>query len=306
MKMFTPHLVRTIDFLKYRQVVLFFTLLVFAGSAGLALYRYQTRGSAFVYSVDFTGGTQVLLKFDTHVSSPAVKSALEAKGWNNVIIREFPNNELLVRIKAFENDSSGLGVLIRQALLDAMPNQGISILQTEAVGPGVGAELRSKSIYAVLFALLALLLYIAVTFWSFSYAIGAIVALVHDAIIMLTFFLLFDRDISITVIGAILAVLGYSINDTIVIFSRIRSNIKKMPLVPLDEVLNISINQTLTRTLLTSFTTLLTVASMVIFGGEALRDFSLVLLIGIIFGTYSSIFIASPVMMLFYRQEKGV
>ncbi len=305
MKVFTTQSARTIDFLKYSRIVLFFTALVFAGSAGLALYRSQTRGSAFMYSVDFTGGTQVLLKFDHAISSSEVKKALEAKGWAGIMTREFPNNELLVRVKAFENDAQGLGVLIQQAIMEAVPGTQATILSTEAVGPGVGAELRTKSIYAILFALIALLLYIAVTFWSFSYAVGAVVALIHDAIIMLTFFLLFDRDISITVIGAILAVLGYSINDTIVIFSRIRTNLKKMPQLPAAQVINLSINQTLTRTLLTSFTTLLTVASMVIFGGEALRDFSVVLLIGIIFGTYSSIFIASPVMLLFYKQEKA-
>lgn len=296
--------VRTIDFLKYRQIVLFFTAFVFAASAGLALYRYQTRGSAFMYSVDFTGGTQVLLKFNKNVSSRDVKNALESQGLPGVITREFQNNELLVRVKAFENDANGLGGRIRQIVQEAVPGIEVTILSTEAVGPGIGAELRDKSIYAILFSLIALLLYIAVTFWSFSYGIGAIVALIHDAIIMLTFFLLFDRDISITVIGAILAVLGYSINDTIVIFSRIRSNLKKLPQMAVIDVINLSITQTLTRTLLTSFTTLLTVLSMVIFGGEALRDFSMVLLIGIIFGTYSSIFIASPVMMLFYRREK--
>jgi len=305
MKFFTAQQVGTIDFLKYSRFILFCTTLVFAGSAGLALYRAQTRGSAFMYSVDFTGGTQVLLKFENAVSSSQIKNALEAKGWTSVITREFPNNELLIRVKAFENDAQGLGGLIRQAIIEALPETKVTILSTEAVGPGVGAELRSKSMYAILFSLIALLLYIAATFWSFSYAIGAVVALIHDAIIMLTFFLLFDRDISITVIGAILAVLGYSINDTIVIFSRIRTNLKKMAQLPVAQVINLSINQTLTRTLLTSFTTLLTVASMVIFGGEALRDFSVVLLIGIIFGTYSSIFIASPVMMLFYRQENS-
>jgi len=305
MKVFTAQSGNAIDFLKYNRFILFCTALVFAGSAGLALYRAQTRGSAFMYSVDFTGGTQVLLKFGNAVSSGQVKSALEAKGWTGIITREFPNNELLIRVKAFENDAQGLGGLIRQAIADALPGTEVTILSTEAVGPGVGAELRNKSIYAILFSLIALLFYIATTFWSFSYAIGAVVALIHDAIIMLTFFLLFDRDISITVIGAILAVLGYSINDTIVIFSRIRANLKKMPQASINHVINLSINQTLTRTLLTSFTTLLTVASMVIFGGEALRDFSVVLLIGIIFGTYSSIFIASPVMMLFYRQENS-
>lgn len=293
-----------IDFLRYRWAVLLYTVLVFAGAAGLAVYRWQTQGSAFVYSIDFTGGTQVLFKFDKPVSTNEIVGMLDAHGWKGASTREFANNELLVRVKDFENDARGLGERMRAVLVQNMPDVTVSVLQTEAVGAGVGAELRTKSIYAVLFSLIALLIYIAATFWSFAYAFGAIMALVHDAIVMLTFFLLFDREISITAIGAILAVLGYSINDTIVIFSRIRSNLKTMRHVSPAEAVNISINQTLTRTILTSVATLLTVVSMVVFGGEALRDFSITLLIGVVFGTYSSIFIASPVMMAFYKREK--
>lgn len=294
-----------IDFLKYSKAVLVYTVVVFAASALFGVYRWQDRGSAFSYSVDFTGGTQVLFKFDAPVSSADVKNVLESKGWHGIVMREFPNNELLVRVKAYENDSRGLGEHMRTALLNAMPTSGVTILQTEAVGSGVGAELRTKSMYAVVISLIALLIYIAFSFWSFAYAVGATMALVHDANVMLIFFLLTDREISITVIGAILAVLGYSINDTIVIFSRIRTNVQKMRQVSLAEIINLSINQTLTRTLLTSFATLLTVIAMVIFGGEVLRDFSITLFIGIVCGTYSSIFIASPVMMMLYKEEKA-
>jgi len=294
-----------IDFLKYRGIVLIYSLVIFAGVVGLGFYRYQTRGSVFTYSVDFTGGTQILMKFEKPVSANELKNILEAKGWTGTITREFAPQEIMVRVKEFENDSLGLAERMKAAVIKAMPDSGATVLQSEAVGPGVGAELRGNSVRAVLFALIALLFYIALTFWSYSFAVGAVVALVHDAIVMLTFFMIFDRDISINVIAAILAVLGYSINDTIVIFSRIRGNLKKMRHIPLKDVVNTSLNQTLSRTILTSFATSLSVISMIIFGGEVLRDFSITLLIGIIFGTYSSIFIASPVMMVLHREEKA-
>ena len=153
-------------------------------------------------------------------------------------------------------------------------------------------------------ALLLMMLYIVIRFWSIGYAVGAAVALLHDALMILGFMLLFGREISINVIGALLAVIGYSINDSIVIFSRIRENFKKMSSASASEVVNTSLNQTFKRTLLTSFSTLLAVGSMFLLGGEVLRDFSLVLLMGIFFGTYSSIYIASPVMMLFHKKEK--
>ena len=135
---------------------------------------------------------------------------------------------------------------------------------------------------------------------------GSVVALFHDALIMLSIFLLFDREISIPVIGAILAVIGYSINDTIVIFSQIRENLNTLKRQPIYDIVNTSLNQTMRITLLTSFSTILTVGSILVLGGEALRSFSLALLIGIIFGTYSSIFIASPIVMWFYRNKKTV
>jgi preprotein translocase SecF subunit len=294
-----------IDFLKYRVITACVSILIVVGAIGTYFYKQQTRGSAFVYSIDFTGGTQVLLRFTQPISSQQVKDALAAQGWSGVVTREFPeNNEILVRVQEFVNDANGLALRIAQAIEKVAPDNKVEILQSEAVGAGIGAELRWKAVMAVLISLIALLFYIALTFWSFAYAIGAVVALAHDALVMLSFFLIFDREISITAIGAILAVLGYSINDTIVIFSSIRSHIKKMQGTPLATIINTSINKTLRRTLLTSFSTLLAVGAMFVLGGEALRDFTLTLLIGIVFGTYSSIYIASPVMMLFYKDTK--
>jgi preprotein translocase subunit SecF len=193
---------------------------------------------------------------------------------------------------------------MRNTLAEQLPGYQVTIEQSDAVGSGVGESLRMKSFYAVLIALIAMLIYIAFTFWSWAYAIGAIVALFHDASVILLLFALFDFEISVNVIGAILAVLGYSINDTIVIFSQIRENRGTMGGSSLYDIVNVSLNQTLRRTILTSVSTAIPVSIMYFFGGEALKDFSFALLVGIIFGTYSSIYIASPIMMLLTPQAK--
>jgi preprotein translocase SecF subunit len=291
------------DFLKYRPLVALFTLGIVGAFIGTYVYRVNERGEAFSYSVDFTGGTQALFKFVKPVSGSQVREILERNGWKNPVLREFSaENEIIVRVKEFESNAEGIGERMQTALNAELPET--KLLRIEGVGAGMGAELRWKSIRAVLIALIAMLMYIALTFWSSAFAIGAVVALCHDAFVMVAVILFLDHDISIDVIGAILAVLGYSINDTIVIFAQIRTNLVKMRDKSLEEIVNASLNQTLRRTLLTSFSTALTVGSMFFLGGEGLRDFSLTLLVGIIFGTYSSIYIASPIMMMLYKERK--
>ena len=293
-----------INFLRFRTLTTVISLLIVLSFVGMAVYKYQTRGQVFIYSIDFTGGTQVLLKFDKPVSGIQVKSILETHGWKGAVIREFSDQEILIRVKEFAGDAQGLGERMRAVIKENLAGYEVQILQSESVGPGVGAALRWKSVRAVVFALFAMLIYIALRFWSFAFAFGAVAALFHDALVMLALFLFLDREISANVIGAILAVLGYSINDTIVIFSQIRDDLKKMKDRSLTTIVNISLNQTLKRTLLTSISTGIPVTVMLLFGGEALRNFSLALLTGIIFGTYSSIYIASPVMMMLYHRKE--
>jgi len=294
-----------INFLKYRLVCGILSSLFLVASLGVYIYKWQTRGETFRYSIDFTGGTQVMLKFDKPVSPSQLKDILEKNGWKNAITREFSTpEEILVRVSEFSNDSKGLAERMRQAVQAEIPDNNVVILGSEAVGPGVGATLRWNFMLAVLIALIAILIYIAIRFWSFAFAMGAIVALIHDPLAILGIFLMLDYEISINVIGVILAVIGYSINDTIVIFSRIRENLHKMKDATLHEVVNVSINKTLRRTVLTVVATALSVLAMLIFGGEALHDFSLALLIGIAIGAYSSIYIASPVMMALYKEGK--
>lgn len=293
-----------INFLRFRKLTAAISLSIMLGFVGMAAYKYRTRGHVFAYSIDFVGGTQILLKFDKPVSSARLVDTLRQHGWTGAVIRDLSDREVLIRVKEFSSDSQGLGERMRVAIKESLGNYDVKILQSESVGPGIGAAKRWKSIRVVLLALFTMLIYIALRFWSFAFAFGAVAALFHDALIMLALFLFLDREISINVIGAILAVLGYSINDTIVIFSQIRDDLKKMKNHSLKNVVNISLNHTLKRTLLTSISTGIPVTVMLLFGGEALRNFSLALLTGIIFGTYSSIYIASPVMMMLYRSKE--
>ncbi len=295
-----------INFVKYRAVTAIMSLLLIGSFVGFAIYKKQTTGEVFRYSVDFTGGAQVQLRFNKPVSSIALKDILDKNGWEGAVIREFEDNEILIRVKLeeVENELGSVAERMQSAIQESMSDVQVTILQSEAVGPGVGETLRGKSIRAIVFALLAMLLYIALRFWSFGFALGAVMALFHDALLMLAAFLFLNREISVNVIGAVLAVMGYSINDTIVIFSQIRDNLAKLSHESLATIVNISINQTLRRTILTSVSTGLTVGAMLILGGEALRDFSIALLVGIVIGTYSSIYIASPVMMLLYRRKQ--
>lgn len=291
-----------ISFVKYRGITALFSAAIMISFVAVCMYRIQTRGEAFTYSVDFTGGTQVDFQFDKPLSTATVTDVLQQAGFDSIVARDFGKNAILVRVKDFSSDSKGVAQRMIQAIRTSLPEYEVSILQSESVGPGVGEKLRWDSIYAILMALFILLIYIALRTLSFGYALGAVVALFHDTIVMLAVFLFLDREISMNVIAAIVAVLGYSINDTIIIFSQIRKNAKEMTGAPIETIVDVSINQTLRRTMLTSFTTGLAVGSMFLLGGEALRDFSLALLVGIVFGTYSSIYIASPVMMLFNRK----
>lgn len=292
-----------INILKYRFTMMLFSLSILLAAGAMFVYRMQTRGHAFTYSVDFTGGTQVLLKFNRSVAASEITAALDAD-WPGASLRKFNEDEYLVRVKEFSSDSQGLAVRMVDAIKTQYPDTQVEVLENESVGAGVGESLRYKSFMAVLYALFALLIYIAVRFWSVGFAVGSVAALMHDALIILAIFLLLDKEISMSVIAAILAILGYSINDTIVIYSNIRENLNSFKNTSVYDTINISLNQTMRRTILTSVSTLLTVGAMFLFGGEALKNFSLALLIGIIFGTLSSIFIASPIVMFFDKNKK--
>lgn len=283
-----------INFLRYSFVTAFLSCaLIGAGVFGYIQHK------GFRYSVDFVGGTQLLVKFSKPVGSESLKHALTESGFKDVTTREFSDVDALVRVKDFSNDAKGLGEKIKDGLEQHLPSETkVTILETNAVGPGVGSALIQNSLWMLAIGLLVMLLYIAVRFWSLSYGMGAVVAIFHDALCILAVFVILDREISPNVVIAILTTLGYSINDTIVIFARIRENFVKESTKTARDIVDLSLNQTLKRTLLTSISTGLTVGSLFVYGGEALKNLSLALLVGIIVGTYSSIFIASPVMLL--------
>jgi preprotein translocase subunit SecF len=283
-----------IDFLKYRT----FNITVSALFLVVSAAAFFVRGVNF--SVDFEGGTQVLISFAQPVNSEQVKHALSTHGFS-AITREFSATEVLIRVKEFAEDAKGQAERIRQALAQEFAGNDVVIKSLDSVGPAAGSNLRTKSIYALLIGLALMLLYVAMRF-EFSFAVGAVVSLLHDALTIVGAFVLFGMEISPNVIVAVLTILGYSINDTIVIYTRIRENLHKLKGMSLYEIINISTNQTLTRTVLTSAATALTVISFLVLGGESLRDLSLALLIGIVIGTYSSIYIASPIMMMLYNK----
>jgi preprotein translocase subunit SecF len=287
---------KAINFMRYAKVCLSLFLFLALGF-GFAYWFKQ----GFNYSVDFTGGTQLQLKFDKPVSGEKIKNLLNDAGLKGVDLRVFSPTQLLVRLQS----QAELKVLLQEVndILSKSTDSGLEILKVDQVSPKVVKSLRADSIKAIIISLLMMLLYISIRFKS-SFAIGAVMALVHDTLVICSFFLLTGWEISTDVIAAIIMILGYSINDTIVIFSRIRENLNLLKDRSLVDIVNISLNQTLRRTILTSLSTALVVIPLILGGSETLRGLSLATLIGIIFGTYSSIFIASPVMIMFDRSKK--
>lgn len=283
-----------IDFLRWKN----FNICLSISFIVISAIAWYTRGIS--YSVDFDGGSQILLSFAQPVNSDDIKRILITKGWSSVVTREFSPTEVVVRIKEFVGDSKGEVERLRATLQEGLGGNQVTVKSKESVGPAAGANMRIKAIYAMLIGLLLMLIYVAVRF-EFSFAAGAVLSLLHDALTIVGAFILMGLEMSPNVIVAVLTILGYSINDTIVIFTRIRENLHKVSQESLYNIVNLSTNQTLTRTILTSFATSLTVLAFLFIGGESLRDLSLALLIGIVVGTYSSIYIASPVMMMLHR-----
>lgn len=289
---------RSFNFLKYKFHAAFLSLTFIC--AGVAGYIYN---GGFRYSVDFTGGTQVLFKFSNPVGSEELKRILAHAGWEDAVTREFSQTEVVIRVKEFANDAQGLALAIQSALEANLPNQTTAmILEANGVGPGTGQELRWNLLFMLIAGFALMFGYIVVRFWSFSYGIGTVIALLHDPLAILAVIAIAKIEISPNVICAIITALGYSINDTIVIFARIRDRFAVAKQGESSSVIvNESLNHTLSRTILTSFATLLVVLTLFVFGGESLRDLSLSFIVGILVGTYSSIFVASPIMLYFKR-----
>jgi preprotein translocase subunit SecF len=248
------------------------------------------------WGIDFSSGYVVQLKFDNKISITEIRNTFEANDINDAVIQSFGSNkEVLIKLK---EDSNFNKESINNFLIKSFSNENpFKIIKLEFVGSQIGEELRDKGEWAMLVALLSILVYIGFRF-EFIYGIGAIIALIHDVIITLGFFSIFQIEFNLSVLSATLAVIGYSLNDTIVVYDRIRENTRVVKTDRYDNLLNNSVNQTLSRTVITSLTTMFVLVSLYLLGGAAVELFALAMMIGILVGTYSSIFIASTSLLL--------
>lgn len=243
--------------------------------------------------IDFTGGSVIEVGYQQSVELQPIRNALETSGFGDAIVQHFGSaKEVLIRlVPKVDQDKAELSSQII-AVLNEASDARIDVRRVDFVGPQVGEELTEDGGLAVLYALIAILIYVSLRF-EFRFSLGAVAALIHDVVITLGIFSVLQLDFDLSVLAAILAVIGYSLNDTIVVFDRVRENFRKIRKKTAREVTNISINQTISRTLKTSLTTLLVLLSLFFLGGEVIHSFALALIIGVIVGTYSSVYIAT-------------
>ena len=245
------------------------------------------------YGIDFAGGTLVQLQFKSPPEIEVIRDGLKTIGLGESTIQEFGSKkDILIRVERSEEKLEAVGAMVKRSLSGKFHSDDIIVERVEMVGPKVGRDLREKALLSILYAIIGIVIYISWRF-EFQYAIAAIIALIHDVLVTMGAFSVLDKEFTLVIVAAFLTIIGYSLNDTIVVFDRIRENLRRKGKRSLSEIINSSINQTLSRTLLTSGTTLLVVLALFFFGGEIIHDFSFALLVGVFVGTYSSIFIAS-------------
>lgn len=288
-----------IDFVGRRKLAVIFSVVLIL----IGLVSLTVKGGPD-YGIDFAGGTLVQVKFEAATTPTDIKAALAALDLGSLVVQTFGDNanEFLIRAQATTDELKGLGKQVGEALDVAYGAGKSEIRRVEMVGPQVGKDLREKGFKAILFAMIAILIYVTLRF-EFRFAVGAILALVHDVLITLGVFSVFGCEIDLPVIAAFLAIIGYSLNDTIIVYDRIRENMGRYSKDAFGQIINRSINETLSRTILTSGTTLLVILSLFIFGGGVIHNFALALLVGVLIGTYSSIFVASP-LLIFWEDFK--
>ncbi len=284
-----------IDFVSKRHFCFILSVAVIA----FGLWSLFQKGEQ-AYGIDFAGGQVQEYRFAQPVETEALREALKGKGLTDITIQRFSQNPENVVIRSSE-DAYDQTV---QALKEAFPGNDFKALRIEKVGPIVGQALRKRAVLAILFAMAGILIYVGFRFKHFDYATAGVIALLHDVILTLGVIVMMGRQVDLLVVTALLTIAGYSVNDTIIIYDRIRENMTRMRKVSLPELLNISINQTLGRTVLTTLTTLLVVTALYFYGGEILNTFALCLIIGFLAGTYSTIFIASPLVLAWQKKTK--
>jgi preprotein translocase SecF subunit len=258
------------------------------------------------YGVDFKGGTLIEIRTnDKNISISDLRRSFNKMNLGDVTVKQFGSeNDFIVKFEKRNSNKSNFMEEIKNKLTNYI-GDNYDFRRVENVGPKVSSELLKSGIIAIGLSLAAMLIYIWIRFeWQFS--LGAIIAIFHDVIITLGIFSLFSFEINLSIVAAVLTIVGYSMNDTVVIFDRVRENLKKYSDIKIFELTNISINETLSRTIITSITTLIALLSIYFFGGEILKGFSLAMILGVIFGTYSSIYIANPILVLLNVSQKTV
>ncbi len=282
-----------IDFISKQKIAGFLSItLIVAGIASLII-----KGGPLL-SIDFTGGTVAQVKFEIPVELGQLRETLSDYGFEGAEIVEFGSpDEVLIKTQ-FSGSSSEISEKLTLAL-----GNSFTLRRVESVGPKIGKELQSDALKAIGLALILILIYITFRFDRY-YALGSVMALIHDVLITLGVFSLLDYEINLSIIAAFLTIVGYSLNDTIVVFDRIRENIPKFMKKTLNDVVNISLNETLNRTVITSLTTMMVVVILFLWGGKVINLFAFALIIGVFVGTYSSLFVASPVMVYFEKRSK--
>ncbi len=280
------------DFLKWRwPAVGLSCLIIFAGAVAVVLQGGVSLG------IDFSGGTSVIVQFDDPVTEDAVRDAVGGAVGESVVQQygDAEANEIMIRLPqsgpevgtSLEEGANAVVAALEQSAIG-----GFTVIGQELVGPVIGEELQRRGANAFVFAMLGILVYVALRF-RFSFAVGAIIAVVHDILVTLSLLTFFGFDLSLNVVAAMLTITGYSVNDSIVVFDRVRENLRRMRRDAFDKLVNTSINQTLSRTVITSGTTAFAVLALFVFGGEVLRGFAFTMFVGVISGTYSTIFIAA-------------
>jgi len=277
-----------IRFMKQRMIAAVFSAIILMGSIAALIANGLTLG------LDFTGGTQVTATFQNPVDASRLRNNLHSHGFEQAVVQAYTSRQVSVRVAPHENLSQDQ----LQAKLKAAMPAGVSIGQSEYIGPQVGKQLMTNGILAVVLALVATMIYITMRF-DYRFAVSAGLALIHDPMLILGVFAFFHLEFNMIVLTAVLAVIGYSLNDTIVVYDRVRENFRRMRKGTPLEIMDVSINQTLSRTIMTSGLTLLVVIALYIYGGSTIHGFAFALIIGIVIGTYSSIYVAGSLAIAF-------
>ena len=286
------------DFIGKRKITLCISTVVILICLGSILFH-----GGLKYGVDFAGGLLIQIKFSKPVSISEVRGALDVLGSKEVMVQAFGGeNEFLIRIEKSSEDLEAMSKTIQTSLQQQFKDKSLEIRRAEVVGPKVGKDLKKKALWAVGLSLVAILIYVAFRFHEISYGLGGIISLFHDVMVVYGAISIFGIEYSLNVLAVVLTIVGFSINDTIVIFDRVRENIKKMRKENLETIFNVSINETLGRTILTNGTVMVVVLILFFFGGPVIHDFATAMVVGMITGTYSTVYIASPV-VLFWDQH---